>query len=94
MDEQEDNLTTNSHTLLLQPGGVAYLAVNRNGRVVARVQGAWRIEGKRIVFDGLILEDIVTGKRITYKNAVVKSANGDPYMVVKTSAGQRYFITL
>ena len=83
-----------SYTLLLQPGGVAYVAANFDGKVIAKCEGTWRIEGKKIVFTGLSICDSVTGEKATYKSAVVKSGDGEPYLVVKTSVGTRYFITL
>lgn len=83
-----------SYTLLLQPGGTAIVAANYDGKVIAQTEGTWRIEGKKIVFDGLSICDSITGETAVYKSAVVKTGDGDPYLVVKTSAGIRYFITL
>ena len=83
-----------SYTLLLMPGGVATVAANFGGKVIASAQGYWKIEGKKIVFTDLAICDSITGETAVYKSAVVKHADGDPYLVVKTSAGTRYFITL
>ena len=83
------------YTLLLQADGLAIVAANFDGKVIARTDGRWHIEGRKIIFEGLTICDAVTGEDATYKSAVVKSdGEGFPYLIVKTTAGTRYFITL
>jgi len=84
-----------SYILLLQSNGVATVRAQYEGQTLQQVEGTWRIEGRKIIFEGLSICDAVTGEDATYKSAVVKSDNeGFPYLVVKTTAGTRYFITL
>lgn len=84
-----------SYTLLLQADGRAIVAAQYDGTIIARSEGTWHVEGRRIVFDGLTICDAVTGEDATYKSATVKSdREGAPYLVVKTTAGTRYFVTL
>lgn len=84
-----------SYVLLLQANGVAIVAAQYDGLTVARSTGTWRIEGRRILFEGLVICDAITGEDATYKSATVKTdTDGAPYLVVKTTAGTRYFITL
>ena len=84
-----------SYTLLLQADGMATVIAQFDGRVIAQSDGTWRIEGRKIIFKSLTICDAVTGENATYKSAVVKSDNeGAPYLVVKTSSGTRYFISL
>lgn len=84
-----------SYILLLQSNGVATVRAQYEGQTLQQVEGTWRIEGRKIVFDGIEICDSIAGEAATFKHAVVKSdADGSPYLVVKTSAGTRYFITL
>lgn len=77
-----------SYVLVMEAGGAATLACQIDGRVAYKVEGTWAVKGRRIVFTGLTIGET------TYKSAIVKADEEGPYMVVKTTNGIRYFVTL